>query len=121
MVKLSKLKEGDYVMQDGGGAANVTFARISSIEKPKEGVVIHLRDVYRRQRVSLYPDEKDIFTYDYSDNLFIPTTQDMIFHNLYKIKKSEFNAITKAYYKYLKIFEQTCDTLREIYFQTKHK
>ena len=121
MVNLSKLKEGDYIMLDGGGVAYSTFGRISGIEisKTKSGVVILLRDVYKRKRVNLYPSEKDVFTYDYSDRLHLPTTQDMAFRNLHIVKKSVFTAIAKAYDKYTKIFVQTCDTFTEMYFHTK--
>lgn len=121
MVDLSKLKEGDYIMQDGGGVAYATFAKISGIEKSKERIVISLRDVYKRKKVNLYPREKDVFTYDYSDRLHLPTTQDMTFRNLYIIKKSQFTAIEKAYDKYTKIFEQICNTFTKMYFQTKRK
>ena len=121
MVNLSKLKEGDYIMLDGGGVAYATFGRISGIEKSKDGVVISLRDVYKRKRVNLYPNEKDVFTYDYSDRLHLPTTQDMTHRNLYLVKKSVFTAIEKAYDKYTKIFVQTCDTFTEMYFQAKRK
>ena len=110
-MKAKKLKVGDYVMVDGGGVAYCKFGKLIEITYES----IKLGDVYKRERVDLYPGKEDVFEYEHSETIYI-TIDNLCLH---RILKSEYSAIEKMYAKYKKIHTDICTLYRKIYFGSK--
>ena len=108
-----KIKVGDFIMNDGGGVGFAKFGEVMGID----GREFRMKNVYTRQRVSLYPGHEDVFTFDARDTFY----QDSEVSRWFKITKTEYNKIGKIYEKYAKIHEETCEVFSKIYFDQKRR
>lgn len=109
-------------MYDGGGVGYATFAQIKGIETQSSQIILKLGDVYKRQKVNLYPDKEDVFTYDYKEDFHISGgASSSTCDRIYKITKNEYNAIARMYKKFTQIREQMKDISRVVYFAQKRK
>lgn len=113
-----KFKVGDCVMIDGGGVAYCKYGVVDKIDDK----YIYLKDIYERQRVSLYPGQIDVFTYEYSYKVYTGEVNGYSeYENSYLVKKSEYNAIAKTYKKFSTIKETISSVFRHTYFESKRR
>ena len=119
---VTKLKAGNYIMIDMGGVAYATFAFVENVEKRTNGrIVLNLKDIYKRMRLTNDGTmNEDVFTYEHHDNYHI-SAGSLLFDRIYKITKTEYDAVEKSVRKYFEIREKSCEVLRKIYFEQKRK
>lgn len=110
-----KLKVGDCVLYDD--TSGCAYAQFGIVEKVTDNEVI-LTEVYKRKRISLYPRQEDVFIYERRERYSAPTK---CLGAYYKITKTEYNKIAKAFEKYYQCHTETCDVYRNIFFNAKQK
>lgn len=105
-----EIKVGNFIMNDGGGVGFARFGEVIGIDGNK----FTMKNVYRRQRVSLYPGHEDVFTFEPRETFYYDDIS-----KWFKMTKTEYNKLAKTYEKFAKLFDETCEVFSRIYFDQK--